>query len=95
MEVIDFRTFIRGHTSKPREVKLHSFTFNPLMLVDPVMVTFGSVVIAIVVTERILVVMGHEEIAEAISLTLKMALPFVAAGVIVFFLASNPILSWL
>lgn len=86
---------LRGHTTKQKNVKLHSVAFNPLWLIDSNMVILGGVVMGVVLTEKILVMFGHEEIAEVISTTLQSFFPFVAVGVVVFFLVTNPILSWL
>lgn len=95
LEVIPFQAFMRGQKTSCKEVKLHSVTFSPLMLIDPTMVTIGGVVLGVVAVEKLLVIAGYENIAEYISTTLKATIPFVIIGAFVFFLATNPILSWL
>lgn len=95
METINFKDFMRGHTTHRKEAKYHSIVFNPLWLIDKNILILGGVVVGIVLVEKFLVLCGHEEIAEAISNTLKVLFPIMAIGSIIFFLVTNPIMSWL
>ncbi|MEH7442761.1 hypothetical protein V7201_10695 [Bacillus sp. JJ1122] len=97
-ETINFKKFMTGEFSntikKPHDLKLYSLYFNPMALFDPTFMLIGAGVVLVAVGEKFLADNGFLFVASALSSLLRLALPVVAAGSLIYLISHSSFLLW-
>lgn len=97
-ETFDFRDFMKGELRtkqcKQRDLKLYSLYFNPLALFDPTFILIGAGVVLVAIGEKFLADNGFVFVASALSSILRLALPVVAAGSLIYLISHSSFLLW-
>lgn len=100
-ETFCFGDFMKGekktnksNTLKRQDLKLYSLYFNPLALFDPTFILIGAGVVLVAVGEKFLADNGFVFVASALSSILRLALPLVAAGSLVYLISHSSFLLW-
>jgi len=100
-ETLNFRDFMKGKMNpsksehfKRQDLKLYSLYFNPLALFDPTFILIGAGVVLVAVGEKFLADNGFVFVASALSSILRLALPLVAAGSLVYLISHSSFLLW-
>lgn len=100
-ETLNFKDFMKGkkesnisNTLKRQDLKLYSLYFNPLALFDPTFILIGAGVVLVAIGEKFLADNGFVFVASALSSILRLALPLVAAGSLVYLISHSSFLLW-
>lgn len=98
-KIIKFKEFMNGryklYTPKKKSFKAFSIvTVSPTAMLDPTIITFGSIVLLIALAERYSGKLGLYDVMENINKLTGVLFPLGALSFLLYFIFTNPLISW-